>query len=367
MASSTLRIEGAKEFYTYETAHFDLETNVTAELKSLVDESVSKATVQFKSESAQAGIFTYEIAYTPTIRGRHELTVKVNGVDVSGSPFKVFVRHPPTQLGKPFKVLNGLDNAVGVTVGQNKTVYVARDTSYTVSVFDKRPVWIRSIGKYGTDPFGGNGPYGIATDDDGYIYVTTNSGHLLKVDMDGKDIQSVVVEKGNSLRGVKMHKGHLFVCDVKNHKVHKFDTKLNSVSSFYVMDITGEGYNRPMDLSFDAQGKIYICYYRNVQVVDANGQYLNLFSKKGDGGAENGDGVEKITDPRGIHVFGDHVYISEYSNHSISVFSTDGDFITSFGKRGEERGELEKPHGITVDVDGFVYVCDNGNQRVQVF
>lgn len=363
--ASTLRIEGVKEFYTYETAHFDLETNVTAELKSLVDESISKATVQFKSESAP-GIFTYEIAYTPTIRGRHELTVKVNGVDVSGSPFKVFVRHPPTQLGKPFKVLNGLNNAVGVTVGQNKTVYVARDISYTVSVFDKRPVWIRSIGKYGMPPFGGNGPYGIATDDDGYIYVATNFGHLLKVDMDGEIIKSLVVEKGNSLRGIKMHKGRLFVCDVKNHKVHIFDTELNSLSSFYVMDITGEGYNRPMDLSFDAQGKIYICDYRSVQVVDANGQYLNHFSKKEDG-AENGDGAEKITDPRGIHVFGDHVYISEYSDHCISVFSTDGDFITSFGKQGEERGELEKPRGITVDVDGFVYICDNGNERVQVF
>ena len=220
--ASTIRIEGIKEAHTNQTSHFDLHMSVTAELKSLVDQSVSKATAQFKFESAPS-TFTYEISYTPTIRGRHELTLKENGVHVSGSPFHVFVHHPPTQLGKPFKVLDGLDWAVGVTVGAREKVYVARVNSYTVSVFDKRPVWIQSIGEYGKPPFSGNGPQNIATDDYGNMYITTMAGCLLKIGEDGKTIRSLA-EKGNGPGqfnlpwGVKVHNRLVFVCDVRNHR-----------------------------------------------------------------------------------------------------------------------------------------------------
>ena len=35
--------------------------------------------------------------------------------------------------------------------------------------------------------------------------------------------------------------------------------------------------------------------------------------------------------------------------------------------RGNKEGEFDSPFGICVDCDGFVYVCDYGNNRVQVF
>ena len=41
--------------------------------------------------------------------------------------------------------------------------------------------------------------------------------------------------------------------------------------------------------------------------------------------------------------------------------------MTSFGGRGEEPGQFKFPCGIAVDDSGTVYVCDTGNQRVQVF
>ena len=140
-----------------------------------------------------------------------------------------------------------------------------------------------------------------------------------------------------------------------------FDTELNFVRSFgHATDGSGKGFDQPRDLSFDAEGKIYICEYSRVQVVDENGQYLYHFGQKN-------EGAEQLMDARGISVFGDNVYISEYNNHCISVFKTSGEFITSFGKKGSGRGELNNPHAIAIDSDGFVYVCDCGNQRVQVF
>ena len=56
-----------------------------------------------------------------------------------------------------------------------------------------------------------------------------------------------------------------------------------------------------------------------------------------------------------------------YNGHNISVFTTQGQYVTSFGQKGEGKGDFNSPWGVCVDRDGFVYVCDDFNDRVQVF
>ena len=41
--------------------------------------------------------------------------------------------------------------------------------------------------------------------------------------------------------------------------------------------------------------------------------------------------------------------------------------MTSFGQWGSNEGDFNLPYGVCVDKDGFVYVCDYANNRVQVF
>ena len=53
---------------------------VLGQLKSLYNTSVVKCDV------GQSGPGKYRIQYTPTVRGRHELTVSVNGQQIAGSP-----------------------------------------------------------------------------------------------------------------------------------------------------------------------------------------------------------------------------------------------------------------------------------------
>ena len=62
----------------------------------------------------------------------------------------------------------------------------------------------------------------------------------------------------------------------------------------------------------------------------------------------------------------DMVYVSDWNNR-VSVFTSGGQFVTSFGMTGEGVGEFNYPLGVAVDSSGVVYVCDHVNNRVQLF
>ena len=61
------------------------------------------------------------------------------------------------------------------------------------------------------------------------------------------------------------------------------------------------------------------------------------------------------------------VYVVDLKNHNVSVFTTKGEYVTSFGQEGSNEGDLKGPWGICVDKDGFVYVGDSSNGRIQIF
>ena len=50
----------------------------------------------------------------------------------------------------------------------------------------------------------------------------------------------------------------------------------------------------------------------------------------------------------------------------MQVFTTDGNFITMFGSKGESDGQFKNPRHIAEDRHGHVLVTDENNHRVQV-
>ena len=89
---------------------------VEAELKSVVNDSVTRTKVTSKGRGV------YEVTYTPEVRGRHTLIVKVNGTQIAGSPFQVFAKIHPTQLGEPVRVVEGVTLAHGDSTQQQAAV-----------------------------------------------------------------------------------------------------------------------------------------------------------------------------------------------------------------------------------------------------
>ena len=62
------------------------------------------------------------------------------------------------------------------------------------------------------------------------------------------------------------------------------------------------------------------------------------------------------------------LYISDgYANSSVHKYSPDGRLLFSWGSPGTDPGQFNIVHNIATDKNGYVYVADRENHRVQIF
>ena len=313
---------------------------VKAELKSVVNDSV----IRTKVTSKERGV--YEVTYTPEVRGRHTLIVKVNGTQITGSPFQVFVKIHPTQLGEPVRVVEGVSYSWGLALNSKQWLLVAE--SNKVTVFDREGKKVQSVT---CEKF--SRPMGVAVDKDDNIYVSDRKNcPLFKFSKEGK-LRKVVGREGTQPGEfkdpsmIKIINDKLYACDRGNNRVQILNTELEYVNSCGCHG-NGDGqFNDPNDIAQDRAGNLYVTdsFNNRVQVFDCKGKFLSTFSKK--------DAASKqLKYPIGICVGSDQlVYVCDSWNKCVSVFKTSGEFVTSFG-------QFSYPAGIVIDEDGFVYVSD---------
>ena len=324
---------------------------VTGLLKSMYNESVIKCDVD------QSGPGEYRIQYTPTVRGRHELTVLVDEQHVAGSPFPVFVSIPPTQLGKPVSIWNGVSNPTGISINSNGEVIVAKQQEAPI-VFYKRGEKVRSISR---DQLKLKSYLltSIPVDNEDYIYLTTvDSNVIMKRSKDGTSIIKRHSVKAAGHLYVKVVGEEVMVCERFNKgTIMVYDRELN-----YMRKIAGTDMGELSALAADSTGNIYATDWDKLRV--------HVFSHQGDHLRSFGcnlKGENILKKPLDLCVAGQFVYVCNNWAHNVCVFTTEGKLVTIFGQHGNKSGEFAIPYGVCIDADGFVYVCDADNWRVQVF
>jgi DNA-binding beta-propeller fold protein YncE len=69
-----------------------------------------------------------------------------------------------------------------------------------------------------------------------------------------------------------------------------------------------------------------------------------------------------------LHPATGEVFVSDgYGNASVHKYTPDGRLMHSWGEPGNRPGQFNLPHNIATDRDGYVYVADRENSRVQIF
>ena len=341
-------------------------------IKSLECELVSEITGTRESCSVERrGQSKYAISYQPTIKGRHQLHIKVEDQHVRGSPSSVAVKSPVEKLGTPILTLGGVRKPMGVAINQRGEVVVTEFGIHCVSVFSPSGEKLRSFGTHGSGQGQFDLPCRIAVDGEGNILVADYRNHRIqKFTAEGQFLAAVGTYGNGHLKfsyptdiAFNTSNNKVYVAGNVNHHVQVLNSDLTFSSTFGKQGSGKEQFNSPWGIACDSTGKVYVADTNNhrIQVFTAEGKFLRMFGRRGQGRGE-------LASPRCVAVdTSGMVYVSEEGNHRVSVFTSDGQLVTSFGRKGEGPGEFSLPRGLAVDNSGVVYVCDHFNNRVQVF
>ena len=322
---------------------------IHAELQSLAD---SASSVQADVVVKGAGV--YHITYTPRIRGRHDLTVKVNVQNISANPFRVFVKIHPTQLGPPVRTITGVNQPYGIATNNKQQLLVAEEGG-KVTVRERGGKTLQTIN---CDKF--RSPAGVATGPDGAIYVTDEDAHcLFKFDKDGRLIQTVQNEFQDPCF-IKSINNRLYVSDYAKNIVKILDTDCNVIGT-----IPTEECPEPFDIAEGDDGLYVVGGGEEgkigVYTCAPNGEFRRHLNIQPSSVA--------LSFPRGICFdYSGHLFVTEgwRSEGGVYVFKPSGKHVATLdhASSGVRMASLS---GIVIDEDGFVYVCDHDSLQNVVF
>jgi sugar lactone lactonase YvrE len=254
-----------------------------------------------------------------------------------------------------------------------------------------------TFGSSGQYQFGANGagPNGVATDNNGNVYVTLPKG-FAKFYSTGTLACVYTGDNGyvagNSYGLDIDSNGNVYYADRDNHcivKLHPDDYGLQG-NVYRWVSITGKNgadwtaggagggdanigtgngeFNFPNDVAYD-NNSLYVTDLLNNRVqkfdtatYDGSLSFVAKWGKNsGAGGAgSSGSGDGEFSGPRGIATDAQHnIYVAESSNHRVQVLTAAGVFVKKFGSTSSgDPLYLSDPVGLDVDADGSVYVAD---------
>ena len=103
---------------------------------------------------------------------------------------------------------------------------------------------------------------------------------------------------------------------------------------------------------------IYIADYDNkrVQIVSFKGDFIKRF------------GQDKLKEPYGIAITSEHIYVTDIGLHALFQFNKNSfQLLNRTGTKGQIDGQFNEPAGLCTDFSGDVFVADYYNHRVCIF
>jgi DNA-binding beta-propeller fold protein YncE len=125
------------------------------------------------------------------------------------------------------------------------------------------------------------------------------------------------------------------------------------------------GFGVPSGVVFDAAGNLYVADQSRGKIYKFESNTLSPLGAMG----SPGSGPGQLGSPTNLAVSPDQskLYVTELTNHRVSIFTLAGAFVASFGSPGSAAGQFDHPFGIAVNAAGEVFVADQVNNRIQRF
>jgi hypothetical protein len=282
------------------------------------------------------------------------------------------------------------DGSGNIYVSDGAPWWSVDEGNHRIQVYNSSGTYLATIGATGVPGTANNrfhGPRHI-TISGNLLYVADSGNHRVQIlDISNLASPSYVGTLGTTgasgadvyhldqPSGVAVASGWIYVADRYNDRVQVFDMDTYDYVTTLGSEGTGNyGLSEPFDVAIDESNYLYVADFGNTRVQKYE---LSLFSYQGTFGTT---GVAYVTDdyhfnrPYGVYVIGDgSIYLTEGYGSRLIKLNAAGVPLWTVGQAGNPgmwtlaNDRFDGPVDVAVDGDGYVYVADMYNGRVQVF
>ena len=240
-----------------------------------------------------------------------------------------------------------------VATDSHDRVYVARREPAAILVYDREGRFLTAWGEGLL-----KSPHSVWFDERDHLYVVDVKDHTVRrFDSDGRVLQTLGTPGQVGAPGEPFNRptwaalapgGDLYVSDgYGQFRVHRFSAD-GTLQHSWGEEGAGPGqFALPHCLRVDSRGRVLVLDRENrrLQIFDAEGVYL--------------DEWPDLDGPNDLYIDRyDNVFIAE-GNYRISVFNLDGRLLARWGEQGEGPGQFaDHPHGLWLDSRGDLYVAE---------
>ena len=209
-------------------------------------------------------------------------------------------------------------------------------------------------------------PNGLAVDAGGNVFVA-NTGHDLirRYGPGGQWLSNISADFKEVFDVAVLSTGDVVVSDPGSGRMLMFDSSMNvRVPNLLRVPATGV-----RGVATNNNDDIFV-----IDSAAPPGQVISKYDRYGNrmplnfgriGGVQPGS-FSNPTDLAIDNRNGD-IYIVDSGNNRIQRFDSEGNYLSEFGSFGTENGQFNAPWGVAIDNDGFVFITDSKNARVQKF
>jgi DNA-binding beta-propeller fold protein YncE len=258
----------------------------------------------------------------------------------------------------------------GVAVDSKGLVYVADSYVGAVFIFNTETKKVEFIRNGAEAHF--KTIIGVALDDNDRLFVTDAALHQVSVFDANHKFESVFgTDELGRPGGAAIDRGNrfLYVVDTEKEHVAVFDADTFKLLRTIGGPAKSEGdedpgvFAKPTNVTIDPDGNVYVADTINnrIQIFDADGRFISMFGKAG-------DGPGFFERPKGVAVDGDgHIWVADATQGRVQIFDKEGHLLAYFGFPGTLTGQLGLPTGIVIDKLNRVIVTEQLKGRIQVF
>jgi RHS repeat-associated protein len=297
----------------------------------------------------------------------HTVRVAVTAANSAGSATSTSVT--TTVVSSPLPLYGSSFGSFGSGSGQllepsdlatsaSGNLWVADTENARLEEWNSSGTLVRTVGSYGSENGEFEGLYGVAIDSAEDVWTSEcGNDRIDEFSPEGVFIKSFGSkgsgnEQFNCPEGLAVSSsGNIYVADRGNHRVLELNSEGKWIKT-YSQSTEHEG---PFDVKLDTSGDLWVSYAWESKIAEfgAEGTLLELWGTKGTAPGDLEDAYRLKIGPEG------NIWVAEWGNNRVQVFTPTGVLVTGFGEYGSGEGQFSHARGIAFS-GSSVYALDSG-------